>query len=76
MEPVRDVPNGSEEGDQPRRPPASLFRVPEASKELAVSVRSVWRLVSSGTLDKVRIGRSVRITRESINRFIQQGGEK
>lgn len=67
--------NRSDNPQPPPAPAASLLRVHEASKELAVSVRSVWRLVSSGTLATVRIGRSVRITRESINRFIEQGGE-
>ncbi len=59
---------------QPASVPPSLLRVPQASNELAISVRSTWRLISSGQLDTVHIGRSVRITRESIDRFIKRGG--
>ncbi|MGE3110090.1 MAG: helix-turn-helix domain-containing protein [Vicinamibacterales bacterium] len=54
---------------------AALVKVPDAAHELAISKRSAWRLISAGKLDTVRIGRSVRVTRESIERFIASGGE-
>lgn len=56
--------------------PTKLLRVPDAARELAVSVRTVWRLVSLGELDSVRVGRSVRIARASIDQFVAKGGAR
>jgi excisionase family DNA binding protein len=53
---------------------ASLLRVREVAADLAVSIRTVWRLIASGELAAVRIGRSVRITRDSLSTFIENGG--
>lgn len=55
--------------------PSALIKIAEAAHELAISERSLWRLISSGKLDVVRIGRSVRIKRDSLARFIAGGGE-
>jgi excisionase family DNA binding protein len=57
-------------------PEAKAVRVRYAAKELSCSDRSVWRLLASGELKSVRIGRSVRITRESIDGFIARGGAR
>ncbi|MGE3109817.1 MAG: helix-turn-helix domain-containing protein [Phycisphaerales bacterium] len=51
-----------------------LLRVQDAAHELSVSVRSMWRLLSRGDLQQVKIGRAVRVTRESIDAFIEKGG--
>jgi excisionase family DNA binding protein len=51
-----------------------LVRIADAAAELALSQRSIWRLIANGELDAVRIGRSVRVTRESIDRLIDRGG--
>lgn len=56
--------------------PARLLRVPEAAAALAVSNRSVWRLIALGKLDVVRLGRSVRITADSVDSLIAAGGEQ
>jgi excisionase family DNA binding protein len=51
-----------------------LVKVSQATIELNCSLRSLRRLLSAGEFQTVRIGRSVRITRESIDSFIQRGG--
>ncbi len=51
-----------------------LDRVRDVANELTVSVRTVWRLIAANELKTVYLGRSVRITKESVERFIQRGG--
>jgi excisionase family DNA binding protein len=53
-----------------------LATVTQAAAELNCSARSIWRLLSAKQLESVRIGRAVRITRASIDQFIEQGGER
>ncbi len=53
-----------------------LVTLPQAAADLAISVRSAWRLLSRGDLQKVQVGRAVRVTRESIDRFIAKGGAR
>jgi excisionase family DNA binding protein len=53
-----------------------LLTIKEAAEELNCSQRSVWRFLGSKSLKEVRIGRTVRIPRASIERFIEQGGER
>lgn len=70
--------NRQSSGGSPDRPGIgsshSLLRVREAAAGLSVSVRTIWRLIASGELAAVRIGRSVRITRDSLSTFIENGG--
>lgn len=56
--------------------PARLFRVPEAAAALALSPRSVWRLIALGKLRTVRLGRAVRVVADSVDALISEGGEK
>ena len=56
-------------------PPPRLFTVSQAAHELNCSDRSIWRLIGLGALKTVRIGRSVRVTRESVEKFIDRGGD-
>ena len=43
-----------------------------AAKQLDLSVSQIYRLVTAGTLDKVKLGpRAARITQESIDRYIK-----
>lgn len=53
-----------------------LVAIPEVATILAISNRTAWRLVSKGELETVHIGRSVRVTRESIEAFIRKGGAR
>ena len=51
-----------------------LVTIPDAARMLSISERSAWRLVSTGELSSVKLGRSTRITVESIERLIERGG--
>jgi excisionase family DNA binding protein len=53
-----------------------LFTIKQTAVELNCSTRSVWRLLSERHLTGVRIGRTVRISRESIDAFIAKGGAR
>lgn len=55
---------------------ARLLTVGEAAYALNIGKRSLWRLIASGELPSVRIGRSVRVPIEGIDRLIQRGGTK
>jgi excisionase family DNA binding protein len=46
----------------------------ECARALGVSERAVWSLVKSGRLPSFRLGRTVRISRNAIEAFIEQGG--
>jgi excisionase family DNA binding protein len=50
-----------------------LFKVPEAASRLNLSVKTIWKMVYGRKLDVVRIGRSVRIPEESIDKLIDDG---
>lgn len=52
-----------------RKPPLTMKA---AATALAVSVKTVQRLVANGSLDCIRIGKSVRIPAETIARFLEE----
>lgn len=54
----------------------SLRTVPQAAVVLNCSVRKVWHLLAQGALKKVHIGRAARVTSESIDEFIRNGGRR
>jgi excisionase family DNA binding protein len=47
-----------------------LFTVPEAARALHIGRRQAWELVWRGELPVVRLGRSVRIARPALERFV------
>jgi excisionase family DNA binding protein len=51
-----------------------LLTVPEAAHRLRLSRVTIWRLLNRGELTRVRIGRSVRVTTESVVRIAKRGG--
>jgi excisionase family DNA binding protein len=53
-------------------PPVQLISVKDAASRLAISPRGVWRLLSTGELRAVRIGRRVLFPVDSIRSFIEQ----
>ncbi|MBX3403607.1 MAG: helix-turn-helix domain-containing protein [Phycisphaeraceae bacterium] len=55
---------------------ARLHSVRQTADALATSQRTIWRLLGQGELEKVQVGRSVRITSESLDAFIARGGAK
>ena len=51
-----------------------LLTVLQASERLTISERSIWRLISSGELEAIRLGRATRVTAESLEELIARGG--
>lgn len=49
------------------------LKVPEAASRLKLSVKTIWKMVYARKFDVVRIGRSVRIKEESIDKLIDDG---
>lgn len=47
-----------------------LLKVPQVAKRLGVSEPTVWRLVGSGELESLKVGRSRRIAPASLEAYI------
>ena len=58
--------------EQPTSVPPLLLRVPEACEALAIGRSTIYVLMAQGDLDVVHIGRSVRITAESIAAYVER----
>lgn len=56
--------------NQPNLTP--LLTVAEVATYLQVSIRTVRRLIASGELEVVRIGRAVRVSEEALNTLLTQ----
>jgi excisionase family DNA binding protein len=56
--------------------PSQLFRVTEIGARLALSRSSVYREIEAGNLNAVRIGKSLRISGEELDRYITKLGER
>ena len=52
--------------------PPRLLRVPEVQSLLAVSRGTVYNMMSSGELERVKVGRSTRISRSSIAEWLRK----
>ncbi len=50
-----------------------LLTVPQAALRMAVSEKTTWKMVYGRKVAVVRIGRSVRIREDSIDRLIDDG---
>ena len=48
----------------------------EAAAILAVSERTLWELTKRGVIECVRVGRSVRYSREALGAFNERGGAR
>lgn len=48
-----------------------LFRPQEVAEMLGISKATVYHLAASGQLPSVRVGKALRISREAIDRWIQ-----
>jgi len=53
-----------------RQAPAQLMTIPQVIEALQLGRTRVWELVASGELPSVRIGRSVRVDAEDLERWI------
>ncbi len=49
---------------------ATFFTVAEVAQALRVSNMTVYRLISSGQLPAVRVGKSYRLREEDVNRYL------
>ena len=49
-----------------------LLRIPEAARALAIGRSTVYELIANGDLETVHIGRSARVTTDSIAAFIDR----
>ena len=52
---------------------SALLTVPEAAKYLGVRRRKVYELIEWGELKAVKLGRSVQIQKDSLDRFRESG---
>lgn len=50
--------------------PSQLFRITEIGARLALSRSSVYREIEAGNLHAIRIGKSLRISGEELDRYI------
>jgi excisionase family DNA binding protein len=56
----------------PTPKPGRLLTVKDLAAEFQLSTRSIWRLIDSGQLAAVRIGRNVRITPAARDHFLAE----
>ena len=49
--------------------------IEEARKRLGIGRSLVYRLVASGQLPSIRLGRAIRIPREAFNKMLSNSGE-
>lgn len=54
------------------RSPGLLLKIPEAADVLAIGRSTVYELIAGGQLETVHIGRAVRITRASVESFVER----
>lgn len=54
--------------------PIRWLTVAEVAKLLRVSKMTVYRLVDTDELAHVRVGRSIRISKDGVDRFLAAGG--
>jgi excisionase family DNA binding protein len=52
-----------------------LVSVKEAATQLAVSPRTVWRMIADGQLAAVRVRRCTRLSLAQVMNFLQGGGK-
>ncbi len=65
--PFEPAPSRTHAADEPL-----LLRTSEAAKLLQISERKLYYLLKDGTIPSVHFGRSVRVSRLAIARYIQQ----
>ena len=54
----------------------NLFSIKETAKELNLNYRTVLRLIDAGVIHSIRIGRTHRISKSEIDRFIHSADKK
>lgn len=51
--------------------PRVLLKLGDVAERLAVTERTVYRLINAGHLDSVHIGRAVRVPEDSVDDYIE-----
>ena len=51
----------------------TLITIPDAARRLSVSERLLWKAISQGTLEAVKIGRATRVLATDIDRIAREG---
>ena len=49
-----------------------FLKVPEVAKELRIARSRAYELVANGTIPAVKIGRSVRVSRRELERWLEE----
>lgn len=49
-----------------------LITIPQASKELALGRTTIYQLIRTAQIEAVKIGKSLRITRSSVEEFVRK----
>ena len=49
---------------------SGVLTVPETAERLKVSAKSVYKLIQSNQLPSINVGRSIRISEQALERFI------
>ena len=52
--------------------PHEFLKVPEVAKELRIARSRAYELVANGTIPAVKIGRSVRVSRKELERWLEE----
>ena len=66
------TPEKSEGASYPSEPPARYLMYTPVERLYSLSRTSTWRAIRDGHLEAARVGRSVRISRESLERFMRE----
>lgn len=53
-----------------------LMLVSEVAEKLRTSKMSIYRAITKGELDAIRVGRSYRVRRDVLQAFLERGGSK
>ncbi len=56
--------------------PNAVYTVKEAAELLKMGEATVWRLVRSGELDSVKLGKSRRIRGQDLLKLLEKGAER
>jgi excisionase family DNA binding protein len=54
----------------------NLYTVKQVSEFFRVSQRSIRKLIKNGIIESQRIGRSIRVSKEALEKFVRQATNK
>jgi excisionase family DNA binding protein len=59
------------ERPQDGTPPRLLLRIPEAAETLGIGRTKIYEMISKGELPTIRIGRAVRISANTLQKWVE-----